>query len=431
MRADLTLGGLCIVALLGAACMVPSARVQTSKSTPAQTTPARPQTAPRFELEAPSILDEQEPEKPAATASQNTPTPTAAKKPSKTVRVLIAENSKSAYLKHSGRVNIYTQDLSKKYKISQAGTVSVKPHKNSQVQVGTLISAKPIIVEPIGGATIELNKNKYTGKFKIVPGNGTFNIIELTPLEEYLYGVLPYEMHHTWAPEALKAQAVAARTYTLKSIEKKADESFDLYSDVRSQMYKGSGQVYDSVKQAVDQTRGLVLSYKGELFYTYYHGNCGGGTDHVHIWNEKAPDIKPLTGASCKFDAHSKSYTWKMDIAKSSAEKFARSKGLKGTLKSIKVSKKTSSGRANLLTLKTSQGSKQVRCADFRAATGIRSCKLTVVTTGTTKVHLEGRGYGHGIGMCQDGAHGMAKQNYNYKQILKHYYPGSTLSQVK
>lgn len=426
MQGGLKLAGLSILALLSAACMVPSARVQTqSTSSKASSTP----TEKRFKLEEPSVLTEDEPL--SATDATTKQSASAMKKPSQTVRVLIAENTKSAYLKHSGRINIYTEDLSKKYKISQAGTVSVKAHRNNQVQVGTLVSAQSIMVEPIGGATIEFNKNKYTGKFKIVPGNGTFQILELTPLEEYLYGVLPYEMHPTWALEALKAQAVAARTYTLKSIEKKADEPFDLYSDVRSQMYKGSGQVYDSVKKAVDQTRGLVLSYKGELFYTYYHGNCGGGTDHVHIWNEKAPDIKPLAGASCKFDAHSKSYNWEMDIAKSSAEKFAHSKGLKGTLKSIKVSKKTGSGRANLLTLKTSKGSKQVRCADFRAATGIRSCKLTSIRTGMTKIHLEGHGYGHGIGMCQDGAHGMAKQNYTYKQILKHYYPGSTLAQVK
>ena len=412
--------------LLGAACTGPV--VRQPKSTPTDTTHTpsqqRARPAAKFPLDMPSVLKEQE----------NAPSikgKGGAGQSEKIVRVLLAENTKSAYLKHSGRINIYTQDLSKKYKISQAGTVAVKIHKNNQVQVGTLIAAQPIIVEPVNGTTIEFNKNLYTGKCKILSGNGSLQIIELTPLEQYLYGVLPYEMHHTWALEALKAQAVAARTYTLKSIEKKADEPFDLYSDVRSQMYKGSGQVYDSVKKAVDQTRGLVLSYDGELFYTYYHANCGGGTDHVHIWNEKAPDIKPLAGASCKFDAHSKSYNWKMDIAKSSAEKFARSKGLKGTLKSIKVSKKTSSGRANLLTLKTSQGSKQVRCADFRAATGIRSCKLTSVRTGTTKIHLEGHGYGHGIGMCQDGAHGMAKQNYTYKQILKHYYPGSTLAQVK
>ena len=309
--------------------------------------------------------------------------------------------------------------------------MSVTLHKNGQVQVGTLIAKQPILIEPVGGITLELNKNKYTGTFEILPGANSFNIIELTPLENYLYGVLPHEMHHTWALEALKAQAVAARTYTLKSIEKKAEEPFDLYSDVRSQMYKGSAQVYDSVKKAVDQTNGQVLSYKGELFFTYYHGNCGGGTDHVEIWNEKAPHIKPLAGASCKFDTHSKSFNFSQDITKTVAEKFARSQGLKGSLKSIKIAKKTSTGRANLLVLKTANGSKQVRCADFRAYTGIRSCKITKLTVGSTKVHVEGHGYGHGIGMCQDGAHGMAKQNYTYKQILKQYYPGSTLSVVK
>ncbi len=415
-----------ILLTLLAACMVPSAKqnnsAQTITYTPMKTN-VRP--TPRFKLEKPSVLDE--------TENENTPNqqPAPANSPDKTVRVLILENSKSAYVKHAGRVNIYTQDKSKKYKISQAGTLSIKPHKNGQVQVGTLVASQPIFIEPVNGITLTLDKNGYTGIFKVVPNASTFNIIELTPLENYLYGVLPHEMHHTWALEALKAQAVAARTYTLKSIENKSEEPFDLYNDVRSQVYKGSAQVYDSVKQAVDKTRGQVLSYKGELFYTYYHGNCGGGTDHVEIWNEKAPHIKPLAGASCKFDTHSKSYNFSQDIAKSAAEKFARLQGLKGTLSSIKVSKKTATGRANLLTLKTNNGSKQVRCADFRVATGIRSCKITKLTTGTTKIHVEGHGYGHGIGMCQDGAHGMAKQNYTYKQILKQYYPGSTLAVVR
>ncbi len=426
MKRAKTLAIFSVLVLLGA-CMVPSARV-TNSNQPITYTPMKTavRETPR-PLGKPSILDEVEETK----ASTSTPVATPAKPISQKVRVLVLENSKSAYIKHSGRVNIYTQDKSKKYKISKAGTLSIKPHKNGQVQVGSLVAKQAVFIEPVGGATLELSKNRYTGIFKVVPGTNTFNIIELTPLEDYLYGVLPYEMHHTWALEALKAQAVAARTYTLKSIEKKAQEPFDLYNDVRSQVYRGSAQVYDSVKKAVDGTRGQVLSYKGELFYTYYHGNCGGGTDHVEIWNEKAPHIKPLSGASCKFDSHSKSFNFTQDIAKSTAEKFARSKGLKGGLKSIKVSKKTSTGRANMLTLKTANGSKQVRCADFRAATGIRSCKLTKITVGATKVHVEGHGYGHGIGMCQDGAHGMAKQNYNYKQILKQYYPGSTLSVVK
>ena len=405
--------------------MVPSARQKADQSityTPMKTGVRQ---APRFKLEKPSVLDEKE--EPAPTSEEK---PASLSAPT-TVRVLLQENVKSAYIKHSGRVNIYTQDKNKKYKVSQSGTLSVKTQKNGQIQVGTLIAKQPIFIEPVGKTTMELSSNKYTGTFKILPGTNTFSIIELTPLENYLYGVLPHEMHHTWALEALKAQAVAARTYTLKSIEKKVNEPFDLYSDVRSQVYKGSAQVYDSVKKAVDQTRRQVLAYKGELFYTYYHGNCAGGTDHVKIWNEKAPHIKPLSGASCKYDSHSKSFNFTQDIPKSSAEKFAKSNGLKGSLKSIKVSKKTSTGRANLLTIKTSEGSKQVRCTDFRAATGIRSCKLTDIDVGTTKIHFKGHGYGHGIGMCQDGAHGMAKQNYTYKQILKQYYPGSTLAVVK
>lgn len=402
------------------ACAAPQAR---TPSPAAETS-----NEPLVKLDLPSVL--LEPQEAETSSAQTSSLPAASPK-IKAVRVLIAENTKSAYIKHSGRVNIYTKDKSKKYKISQAGTLAVKMHKNGQVQVGTLISAQPVIIEPVDGVTLEVNSNKYIGKFWVLPGKTTFNIIEQVSLEQYLYGVLPYEMHPTWAPEALKAQAVAARTYTLKSIEKKANEPFDLYSDVRSQVYKGAGSVYDSVKKAVDQTRGQVLTYKGELFFTYYHANCGGGTDHVHIWNQKAPDIKPLSGNSCKFDAHSKSHDFKQDISKSSVEKFAKTQGLKGTLKSIKVAKKTSTGRAVNLTLKTSGGSKTVSCANFRAATGIRSCKLTKITTGSTKVHLEGHGYGHGIGMCQDGAHGMAKQNYTYKQILKQYYPGATLSQLR
>lgn len=407
--------------LFFAACAVPSATTTQGEKLPIVTANLPPIPA---DLSRPSVLEDEE----ETTTAKPVAAPT---KPDRTVRVLIVENSKSTYIKHSGRINVYTQDLSKKYKISKGGTLSVKTHKNAQVQAGTLISNKPIIIAPVGGTTLEIDKITYTGTLYVLPGKTSFNVVEYTPLENYLYGVLPYEMHPSWALEALKAQAVAARTYTLKSIEKKAAEPFDLFSDVRSQMYKGSATVQDSVKKAVDQTRGQVLAYKGELFFTYYHGNCGGGTDHVNIWNQKAPNIKPLAGNTCKFDAHSKSYSFKQDITKSSAERFAKSQGLKGSLKSIKVAKKTSTGRASYLTLKTSGGSKTVLCASFRAATGIRSCKLTKISVGTTKVHVEGHGYGHGIGMCQDGAHGMAKQNYNYKQILKHYYPGSTLSQFR
>ena len=348
-----------------------------------------------------------------------------------TVRVLLAENQKSARIKHSGKVYIYTMNLDKKYKISSSGTLAVKALGGGKVQVGTLQSAKTVVLEPAVNTLLTWNNNSYSGKIFIIPAGNTFHLVEYVPLETYLYGVLPYEMNYTWPLEALKAQAVAARTYTLKTLENVKNQHFDLYSDVRSQMYKGGGKQYDSVKKAVDQTRGEVLTYQDKLFFTYYHANCGGGTDDVRSWNPGLTSIKPLSGASCKTDDHSKSYKWEMNLPRSKVETYAKNVGLSGTLKSIKIARKTGTGRATNLTIRTSKGSKTVPCGTFRLATGIRSCKITKLSVRKKDVHFKGKGYGHGIGMCQDGAHGMAKDGKNYKKILKNYYPGSEIQKIQ
>lgn len=348
-----------------------------------------------------------------------------------TVRVLLAEKAKSAYIKHSGKIYIYTQNLDKKYKISAAGTLAVKTLGNGKIQIGTLQAAQPIILEPASGTLLGWNNNSYSGKIYIIPAQNTFHLVEHAPLETYLYGVLPYEMSYSWPLEALKAQAVAARTYTLKTLEGVKNQNFDVYSDVRSQMYKGGGKQYDSVKKAVDQTRGQVLTYEDKLFFTYYHANCGGATDDVRSWNFGAKSIKPLSGASCKYDIHSKSYKWTMNIARGKVENYAKSVGLTGALKSIKIVRKTDTGRATNLTIKTTKGTKTVPCGRFRLATGIRSCKITKLDVRKKDVHFEGKGYGHGIGMCQDGANGMAKSGKNYRKILKNYYPGAEITTLQ
>lgn len=347
-----------------------------------------------------------------------------------TVRVLLAEKQKSALIKHTGRVYVYTLNLDKKYKVSPPGTLSVKALGAGKIQVGTLQAAQTIVLEPATRTLLEWNKNAYSGKIYIIPAGNTFHLVEHAPLETYLYGVLPYEMSHSWPIEALKAQAVAARTYTLKTLEGVKNKNFDVFSDVRSQMYKGGGKQYDSVKKAVDETRGEVLSYQDKLFFTYYHANCGGGTDDVRSWNPGAQSIKPLSGASCKYDSHSKSHSWQMNISHAKVETYAKSVGLSGNLKSIKIARKTDTGRATNLTLKTSKGTKTVPCGKFRLATGIRSCKITKLSVRRNDVHFEGKGYGHGVGMCQDGANGMAKSGKNYKKILKNYYPGAELKKL-
>ncbi len=350
---------------------------------------------------------------------------------STTVRVLLAEKQKSASFKHSGLIYIYTKDRSKKYKISQAGTVAARALGAGKIQVGTLQSSQPVILEPAPGKTITFKGNAYAGKIYLIADASAFHIVEYVPLETYLYGVLPYEMSYTWPAEALKAQAVAARTFTLKSMQTTGKRYFDLYSDVRSQMYKGTGKIYPSVKTAVDKTRGEVLAYDGQLFYTYYHGNCGGATDSVTSWNPGAKAIKPLSGAKCGYDKHAKNYSWQQTVSRAKAESYAASLGLKGKLKSIKVARKTGTGRATNITVRTQKGSKTIACGNFRMAFGLKSCKITKLSLRKKDVLFKGRGSGHGVGMCQDGANGMAKAGKSYKQILKKYYPGAKLTPLK
>ena len=422
-----------LIGVLLAGCAAPASR-QAAVNTPSalpQTAVSTPPAAPAaVDVDTSAVLDglpaPQTEEEPPSQAPQ--PDQSVAQDVYKIVRVLLADNQSAAEIKHSGRVYVYTQNLDKKYKISAAGTLAVRFAGNGQVQVGSLKTNQPVIIEPAKGTLLTWNDNVYAGKIFILPAQHTFLLIEHVDLETYLYGVLPYEMSYSWPIEALKAQAVAARTYTLKTIEHSKKIYFDLYSDVRSQMYKGGGKQYPSVKTAVDATKNQVLMYEGKLFHTYYHGNCGGATDEVHIWNPAEKTVKPLAGASCAYDSHSKNYSWKQDIPNSKIIAVARSMGLKGSLQNVKVVHKTHTGRATKVLIQTSQGSKVVGCNKFRLAIGLKSCKIKKISMLKGSTHLEGHGYGHGIGMCQDGANGMAKAGKKYDQILKNYYPGSKLT---
>ena len=341
------------------------------------------------------------------------------------VRVLISESSSPLSVKTSGAIFIKDLENSKKYSVKKEGTFKISTTAK-QVQAGSVRSKKGLEISLKNAKdTFTINGNTYNGKLLIKPGAKT-QIVEVLPLEEYLQGVLPYEMSYSWPLEALKAQAVAARTYTLKSIENTKNNLFDLYSDVRSQMYKGSAKVYDSVKQAVGATKGQVLKYDKKLFYTYYHANCGGHTDSPP-WLASA--IKPLQGAKCGYCAHGAGATWKHTLSKETVNNFLKKNKIAGTVKSVKIASKYPSGRAKDLKITTTKTTKNIPCNTFRVGVGstkFKSCFITNIN-GLT---FSGKGYGHGGGLCQEGAKGMAEAGKNYKDILKQYYPGAKLENI-
>ena len=348
------------------------------------------------------------------------------------VRVLLADGLKSAQIQNSGLVYVYAKNSKKKYKVSKPETITVQALGDGELRIGALKYQGTLVIEPSKNVTLTFQKNTYTGKLYAVPNGKTFKIIEYADMENYLLGVLPYEMSPSWPLEALKAQAVAARTYTLMEVQRRKNAEFDLYNDVRSQMYKGSGKVYNSVRQAVTATEGQILTYKGKPFYTYYHANCGGGTDDAKSWTgSKEATIKPLQGASCSADSHSKSYSWTRKVPQKSINNFVNRNGLKGSVKKIKVAKKSRTKRAETLEFTTSSGKKELSCPKFRLSVGssvLRSCKITDIEKTSGGFTFSGRGYGHGVGLCQDGAKGMAEDGKNYKKILANYFPSSDIT---
>lgn len=339
------------------------------------------------------------------------------------VKVLIGEAQNNVSVKASGPFTVKDLATGKKYKLKKGGTFKVL-RQGANIVAGTVKSNKGIEISLKSSEdSFAFKGYGYTGTLLLLPASKGVNIIEETDLEAYLCGVLPYEMSYSWPVEALKAQAVAARTYTLKTIEDKRMKDFDLYSDVRSQMYKGSAKIYDSVKEAVSSTKGKVLKYKDNLFYTYYHANCGGHTDPMP--GMKNP-IKPLQGAKCGYCNDSKSAKWSTTLSKDTVNKFLKKKKIKGTVKKIKTGSKFKSGRADTLQITTTAQKVYVSCNEFRIAVGstkFKSCFITRISG----LSFEGKGYGHGAGMCQDGAKGMAAAGKDYKDILSRFYPSSDL----
>ncbi|HUT86447.1 MAG TPA: SpoIID/LytB domain-containing protein, partial [Elusimicrobiales bacterium] len=251
-------------------------------------------------------------------------------------------------------------------------------------------------------------------------------------LEKYLYGVLPLEMGPRWPMEALKAQAVIARTYALFNKNKYYKQGFDLSNDVKSQAYGANNADHPRVMEAVNSTKGEVLTYKGKLLDAVYHANCGGRTSPP-IWGGKA--IEPLSGVKCPYCKNTPNYNWSKEISKEKLLVFCNSRGYKvKKIKNIKSDYKNRAGRVLKLQFITDIGKFIINTGALRNWIGgniFKSHYVTQIIPGKDEIKFVGKGYGHGVGMCQNGAMVMAKNKKNYKKILRYYYPGAKIGRLR
>ncbi len=284
-------------------------------------------------------------------------------------------------------------------------------------------------------AALWIGNRRYPGNFLILlNSNKTVTGIEILGIETYLLGVVGHEMDGSWPLEALKAQAVVARTFAYFQLEKSHPHGYDLGDDAGYQMYGGVKETPKNIILAVKETEGEVLGYKGKLLSVYYHSCCGGHTaDAGWVWGLKHTP-RPLRGVSdpyCKFSPY---YRWKI---------FFRSDEIKAALESRRLlggalnffglgSEKydyVKNFKAQIGTTHLVVGANRFRLA--LGASSLKSVRIFGMEKEGNGVEFSGGGSGHGVGLCQWGARGQAARGRSYEKILKFYFPGSVLSVVE
>jgi stage II sporulation protein D len=270
------------------------------------------------------------------------------------------------------------------------------------------------------------------GTVVVVHRGGGLAVINELDLEEYVKGVVPSEMSAAWHPEALKVQAVAARTYALYQKMLNDDRDYDVVAGVQDQVYRGRYGVDQRVQHAVESTRGLVMTYRNAPILAAFSSTAAGPTeDAMIVW---AKDLPYLKGVDCPFDQNSPYYQWRAQFTITALEQSLRKNGVAvGTIATLTPYSYSRAGRVDKVRILHSNGELILRGQDLRKAVGysvIPSTQFQIDEIGRDVV-LSGRGSGHAVGLCQWGAKELAEQGYAYAAILHYYFPETSLKPIR
>jgi len=258
-----------------------------------------------------------------------------------------------------------------------------------------------------------------------VTGDETISAMDI---ETYVMGVVAGEMKNDWPLEALKAQAILARTFVVRFVSEKESqyEGADISTDIAEAQAYNEENINDRVRQAVEETAGQVLvTASGTLPYTWFHAHSGGMTALAREglgWKEAEPSHTLVTEGLDSDDAPAEAKSWAVDFPAGEFLEACRKVGADPlNIDDISIYEKGDSGRAVTLLV----DGEKVPAAELRMALGstvMRSTLLTELSSNGNAVHMEGRGYGHGVGMPQWGAYALARDGHTGEEIALHYY---------
>ena len=393
------------------------------------------------------------------------------------VRVLVLEGAPGLFLRPKGVVEVVDEETGGRLAVVSGGALLKCEVAGQQVRVtaGAFRSShsRVLIVQERGGIiTVSSrgergSRGRYTGDVEIIAVGEGLRVVEQVGLEDYVAGVVQAELPDSFPLEAMKAQAIAARTYALFHLGDHERQGADLCAEVHCQVYRGIPPEASRPLTAAQETAGQVLSWNGMLVDAMYHSACGGST--AAAWEVRQGKLLPyLRGASdSAYDLGGsperpagKPYcgmghrvAWDRRFSWREAEKLVASNlgtvlgepGLApGNLKSLRVLSRGESGRVEWLEVGTSRGTYLVRGDAVRwlfgngraGPSGLRSSDFQLTVERDRKgrpraVVVKGKGHGHGIGLCQWGARGRAQSGQTAEEILSAYYPGAEVVDLR
>jgi stage II sporulation protein D len=290
---------------------------------------------------------------------------------------------------------------------------------DDRVAIDNTPKAKILWVKPQQNGYVWIGDRWYRGTVQAIATKQRLVVVNHVNLEQYLYSVLGSEMSPTFPLEALKAQAVAARTYALYRSQSTSKKLFDLDNTQTSQVYRGVSGEADTTQAAVNATLGQIMTYQGKPILAVFHSASGGHTENVEdIWSGRKPYLRGVPD----YDLGSPGYEWSQTFTTAQL-----SQSLKvSQIKNLVPDRVTPFG--SVVSLKIiGDTTKILPGSQVRTALKLRSLRFTIAPTPTGFL-FTGRGYGHALGMSQWGAYNLAEQGMTYSQILAHYYRDVELS---
>lgn len=297
--------------------------------------------------------------------------------------------------------------------------------------------SRQIWIEPTDGGLVWIGNRWYRGRLLLAAGSKGLTAVNYIDLEQYLYSVLGSEMNGNWPQEALKAQAVAARSYALYKRQTSRSSLYDVGDTTTWQVYEGVAKEAPGTQTAVAATEGQVLTYSGKIIEAVFHSSSGGSTENSeNVWSRPVPYLRSVPD----YDQGTPNFEWSKTF---SADELRRRIPGVGNIISLVPQRRGASGRIITMKVVGDAGSKILSGSTLRNALDLKSTLFNVnpqfgasaaksgrKSTPST-FQVTGRGFGHGLGLSQWGAYNLALQGYNYQQIILHYYQGATLARIQ